>query len=189
MGPTRDFIWHDENGPWESSRMSRAVSNWTLHYMGRRITLQDWRHLAVAISKKLARNRGVKKADFDNGEDDDDSEQYGVTIDVLKRLAAESLKIFGQVPGAHRATVITVIITPPKWRCVVDAGGLTLKILPLNKAVSEVASEQALLRALWEVLRDDHSQFRTPQQKETVRLAAAKETSLVAILPTGEGKA
>ena len=55
--------------------MSRAVSNWTLHYMGRRITLQDWRHIAVAVSKKLARDRGLKKADFENDEDDDDSEQ------------------------------------------------------------------------------------------------------------------
>ncbi|KFZ14409.1 hypothetical protein V501_03257, partial [Pseudogymnoascus sp. VKM F-4519 (FW-2642)] len=115
MSPPSGFIWHDENGPWESSRMSRAVSNWTLHYMGRRITLQDWRHIAVSISKKLARDRGVKKADFENDDDDDDSEQYeipddlaashtsktaenyGVTIDVLKRLTAESLEIFGQV--------------------------------------------------------------------------------------------
>ncbi|KFY18567.1 hypothetical protein V493_08511 [Pseudogymnoascus sp. VKM F-4281 (FW-2241)] len=80
--------------------------------MGRRITLQDWRHIAVAISRKLARDRGVKKADFENDDDDDNSEQYEilddlaathttkttenyrVTIDVLKRLTAESLEIF-----------------------------------------------------------------------------------------------
>ena len=71
--------------------------------MGWRITLQDWRHIAVAASKKFARDRGVEKADFENDEDDDDLEQYevpddlaashyqdyrnyGVTIDVLKRL-------------------------------------------------------------------------------------------------------
>lgn len=41
--------------------MSRAVSKWTHHYMGRRITLQDWRHIAIAISKKLARDREVKR--------------------------------------------------------------------------------------------------------------------------------
>ena len=66
----------------------------------------------------LFRSRGVKKADFENDDDDDDSEQYefpddlaashtsktaknyGVTIDVLKRLTAESLEIFGQVRKA-----------------------------------------------------------------------------------------
>lgn len=51
-----------------------------------------------------------------------------------------------------------------------------------------MASEQALLKALQAVLRDDYAQFRTPQQKEAVRLAAAKETPLVAILPTSGGK-
>ncbi|KFX91232.1 hypothetical protein V490_06015 [Pseudogymnoascus sp. VKM F-3557] len=102
------------------------------------------------LVKKLACDRGVKKADFEDDNDDDDSERS------------------------------------------VDAGGLTPrkrpKILPLNNAASEVASEQALLKALRAVLRDDHAQFRTPQQKEAVRLAAAKETPLVAILPTGGGK-
>lgn len=58
---------------------------------------------------------GVAKADFEDAADDDDAEQYeipddlaashtgktatnyGVTIDVLKRLTADSLEIFGQV--------------------------------------------------------------------------------------------
>jgi hypothetical protein len=155
----------------------------------------------------------VKKADFENDDDDDDSEQYeipddlaashttktaenyGVTIDVLKRLTAESLEIFSQVSyGWHKflGLVERPSSQPSLKRKCVDAGGLTPKkrpkILPLNKAVSEVASEQALLKALRAVLRDDHAQFRTPQKKEAVRLAAAKETPLVAILPTGGGK-
>ncbi|RGP59432.1 recq family helicase [Fusarium sporotrichioides] len=77
--------------------------------------LQDWRHIAIAISKKYARDRGAGRADLEDGEDDhDESEQYevpddlaashtgqtaanyGVTIDILKRLTAESLEIFGQ---------------------------------------------------------------------------------------------
>jgi L-asparaginase/Glu-tRNA(Gln) amidotransferase subunit D len=39
--------------------MSRVVSKWILHYMSQRITLQDWLHIAAAVSKKLARDRGV----------------------------------------------------------------------------------------------------------------------------------
>ncbi|KAJ4175386.1 hypothetical protein NW755_014926, partial [Fusarium falciforme] len=115
MAPPSDFIWHNETGPWESSHMSGAMGKWTSHYIGRRITLQDWRHIAIAISKKHARDRGAARADFDDGDNDDESEQYeapddlaachtgqtaanyGVTIDVLKRLTAESLEIFGQV--------------------------------------------------------------------------------------------
>ncbi|KAH7108990.1 hypothetical protein B0J13DRAFT_614547 [Dactylonectria estremocensis] len=86
-----------------------------------------------------ARQRGAAKADFEDADDDDDAERYevpddlaaaytgqiaanyGVTIDVLKRLIAELLEVFGQ-------------------------------------------------------------------QEEAMQLAAAKETPLVAILPTGGGK-
>lgn len=45
-----------------------------------------------------------------------------------------------------------------------------------------------MLEALRAVLRDDRAHFRTPEQEEAVRLAAAKETPLVAVLPTGGGK-
>ncbi|KAH8585992.1 hypothetical protein B0O99DRAFT_704810 [Bisporella sp. PMI_857] len=83
MNPPSDFIWHSEIGPWDSSQMSKA--------------------------------RGAAKADFEdagNGNDDEQYEvpddlaaghtgqtaaNYRVTIDVLKRLTADSLEIFGQV--------------------------------------------------------------------------------------------
>jgi hypothetical protein len=39
--------------------------------MGRRITLQDWQHIAIAISKKLARNQRPAKADFEDMCDED----------------------------------------------------------------------------------------------------------------------
>ena len=120
MSPASDFIWHRKDGtPWESTQLSAALASRTEHYMGVRITLRDWRHIAIAISKKHARQRGGAKADFEDDEDsDDDAENYetpddlaashstktgnnyGVTIDVLKRLTAESLEVFGQV--SHR---------------------------------------------------------------------------------------
>ena len=86
--------------------------------MGHRITLQDWRHIAIAISKKHARQEGDEASAFEKADDDDDDNdgehyeipddlaashtsrtatRYGVTIDVLKRLTAESLEVFGQV--------------------------------------------------------------------------------------------
>ncbi|KAK2684336.1 hypothetical protein QWA68_016833, partial [Fusarium oxysporum] len=107
MAPPSDFIWHNK------------AAGGTSYYIGRRIMLQDWRHIAIAISKKHARDRGAGRADFEDGEDDhDESEQYevpddlaashtgqtaanyGVTINILKCLTAESLEIFRQV--SHR---------------------------------------------------------------------------------------
>jgi hypothetical protein len=193
--------------------MSRAMAKWTHHYMGRRITLQDWRHIAIATSKKLARVQGSAKADFEEG-DDDDAERYeipddlaachtgrtaanyGVTIDVLKRLTADSLEVFRQVshrwhkflplteepsstPSLKRKTAVGARELPPPKRP---------KMLPLGKPDLDTGRDQLILKALRAVLRDDHAQFQTPQQEEAVRLAAAKESPLVAILPTGGGK-
>jgi superfamily II DNA helicase RecQ len=62
------------------------------------------------------------------------------------------------------------------------------KVLHLEKPGSEARKDQLILKALRTVLRDDYAQFRTPQQEEAVRLAAAKETPLVAVLLTGGGK-
>ncbi|KAG7406728.1 putative ATP-dependent DNA helicase Q1 [Fusarium oxysporum f. sp. rapae] len=118
MAPPSDFIWHNEAAggvPWESSQMSAAMGRWTSYYIGRRIMLQDWRHIAIAISKKHARDQGAGRADFEDGEDNHNkSEQYkvpdnlaashtgqtaanySVTINILKRLTAKSLEIFRQ---------------------------------------------------------------------------------------------
>jgi len=213
MHAPSDFIWHGETGPWDSSQMSRAVAKWTHHYLGRRITLQDWRHIAIAISKRHACQRGAAKADFE-AVDDDDAEQYevpddlaashtgqtaanyGVTIDVLKRLTADSLEVFGQV--SHRWHAFLKLTEQPspqpavKRKGAADVRELTPlkrpKVLCLEKPDSEAGKDQLILKALRRVLRDDHAQFRTTQQEEAVRLAAAKETPLVAVLPTGGGK-
>jgi superfamily II DNA helicase RecQ len=52
----------------------------------------------------------------------------------------------------------------------------------------EAGKHRLILKALRSVLRDNHAQFRTPQQEEAVRLVAVKETPLVTVLPTGRGK-
>jgi superfamily II DNA helicase RecQ len=53
---------------------------------------------------------------------------------------------------------------------------------------AEAGKDQLILTVLWTVLWYDHAQFRTGQQAEAVRLATAKQTPLVAILPIGGGK-
>ena len=213
MSPPSDFIWHGETGPWDSSQMSRAVAKWTHHYMGRRITLQDWRHIAIAISKRHARQRGVAKADFEDI-DDNGAEQYeapddlaashtgqtaanyGVTIDVLKRLTADSLEVFGQV--SHRWHTFLKLTQQPSSQPALKRKGAAAvreltplkrsKVLYLEKPDSEAGQDQLVLNALRTVLRDDYTQFRTPQQEEAVRLATTKQTPLVAVLPVGGGK-
>jgi superfamily II DNA helicase RecQ len=111
-----------------------------------------------------------------------------MTIDVLE--------IFGQV--SHRWHAFLKLIKQPssqpplKRKGTADVRELTPlkrpKVMHLAKPDSEAGEDQLILNALRTVLRDDHAQFRTPQQEEAVRLATAKQTPLVAILPTGGGK-
>jgi hypothetical protein len=61
--------------------MSRAIAKWTYYYISCRIPLRDWRHIAIAISKKLARVQGLVKADFED-DDDDDLERYEIPDDL-----------------------------------------------------------------------------------------------------------
>jgi hypothetical protein len=228
MKAPSDFIWHDENGPWEGTRTSQAMAKWTYHYMGRRLTLQDWRHIAIAISKKHARERGAARADFadDMGEDEeaerfedsDDlaaahtterSANYGVTIDILKWLTADALEVFEKVSRRwHRFLGLSQdapSMQPPRALSAAGNGAIRVessddgclvrpskraKIMKLENtpAAEETPRRDAILKALRVVLRDDHAQFRSPQQEEAVRLSAAKETPIVAVLPTGGGK-
>lgn len=62
MNPPSDFIWHSEKGLWKSSQISRAMSKWTQHYMGRRITLQDWRHIRNCPSARSMLGSGVPQS-------------------------------------------------------------------------------------------------------------------------------
>ena len=210
-----DFIWALNGGPQESSWMSQAMGRCTQRYLGRQLSLQPWRHVVIAISRRLAREQGRVRADFDKEEDDDnDGEQYqvaddlaaahtgntaanyGVTIDIIKKLSADSLETFRQV--SHRWHQFLGLVDADRGvsagKRKNDSGPLQKptskrpRILPLDWLSSEQASNDAILSALRSILRDDRAQFWSPQQEEAVRLASAKETPLVAVLPTGAGK-
>jgi hypothetical protein len=140
-----------------------------------------------------------------------------VTIDVLKRLTAESLEIFGQV--SHRwhkflgcGTSSSLLLSPSgekvkpiprqdrevkeghpprKWAKITSLEALQAGKLQAGKNKEEEEEEEKediIIQALQAVLRDDNARFRSPQQEEAVRQAAAQQSPLVAVLPTGGGK-
>ncbi len=194
--------------------MSRAMARQTYYYIGRRIILQDQRHIIITISKKHTRLQGTVKADFEDTSNSNNKEQYeipddlvasyigqivanyGVIINVLKRLIADSLKIFRQVSHQQHKFLKPVkqllLQLALKRKGIVDVRELTPlkrpKVLHLKKLSLEASKDQLILQALRTVLRDDYAQFRTIQQEEAIRLAAVKETLLVIILLTSRGK-
>ncbi|KAL6359132.1 hypothetical protein LRP88_09333 [Fusarium phalaenopsidis] len=177
---------------------------------------QSYRHIAIAISKKHARDRGAARADFEDGDDDDESEQYeapddlaachtgqtaanyGVTIDVLKRLTAESLDIFGQVSRRwHKflgcdAQQQSALEPPPstsssKRKGAAESGGEEKKCHPPRKR-AKIASLEKLRAGMTAAVGDKKKDDMILRALRAVRLAAAKQSPLVAVLPTGGGK-
>ena len=55
MRASSNFIWQCDAGTQQSGWMSQAMARWTQHYMSCKLSLQPWRHVAIAISRKLAR--------------------------------------------------------------------------------------------------------------------------------------
>lgn len=205
-----DFIWHNNGRPWESGYTSQLIAKETLRYMGQRITLKDWRHIAIAISRKHARQSETEKADFDEEHDDDEyyeapddlaaghsgktAAHYGVTVDVLKCLTADSLEIFRQV--SHRWHKFLGILKVTSLQKRIAASGAegdvrhkrSKTLLCRNITSGPIATEKALLEGLCTILRDNHAQYRSPQQAEAIRLASVGASPLVVVLPTGGGK-
>lgn len=222
MKPPSDFIWHDENGPWEGAKISKAMAKWTHYYMGVRLTLQNWRHIAIAIGKKHTRGKQADtKGDSDDGLglDLDEAEQYevpddlaaahstataanyGVTADILKRLTADSLEVFGRVSrqwhkflNLDRAPCTALIASRKRRASTAAKPEETLVRTPAKRPKPLILRRPGeykgdmILAGLRAVLRNGDAQFRSPQQEDAIRRAAARETPLVAVLPTGSGK-
>jgi hypothetical protein len=47
----RGFLWADEKGVWDTARMTKALTRESAARMGNRITVQDYRHIAIAIDR------------------------------------------------------------------------------------------------------------------------------------------
>ncbi|KAH7110378.1 recQ family helicase [Dactylonectria estremocensis] len=178
--PPSDFVWHSENGPWESSQMSAAIA-----------------------SKKHARQRGAAKADFEDADNNDDAKRYKVPDDLAAAYTSQTAANYG-VTIDH--TFLGCTGQPPsgpslkRKGAAADAKGQEARValpkraktMPLEKlagaGAGESGEDQLILRALQTILRNDHAQFQSPQQEEAMQLAAAKETPLITILPTGGSK-
>ncbi|KAI1071344.1 hypothetical protein LB507_011573, partial [Fusarium sp. FIESC RH6] len=64
----------------------------------------------------------------------------------------------------------------------------SLKNLRTSAVVADKRKDNTILQALQAILQDKGAQFRSPQQEEAIRLATAKQSPLITILPTGSKK-
>ncbi|CAA9965124.1 RecQ family helicase [Pyrenophora teres f. maculata] len=125
-GPTTDYVWADNQGPWNTDRLTRLLKRETGKALGMQLNTQRYRHTAVGIGRVVVGDNFSKGYQDDVGEGDDvqvdDDEtlesalelqnarttrvgvgHYGVRLDIVQHLSVRSMNTFRPLSMAwHR---------------------------------------------------------------------------------------
>ena len=114
-GSFSDYVWADEQGPWGTDRLTRALKRETGKRLGVPLHTLDYRHTAVGIGRVAVGERFSKGyqdeiGEVDEAEVDEDGEDvmelqnarttvigvgnYSVPIDIVKHLSVRSIEAF-----------------------------------------------------------------------------------------------
>jgi hypothetical protein len=73
--PNPEYLFRDARGPWAGEELTRALSQATTKYLGVRLTVSGWRHVAIGIATRhLIRESKSWEKDLDEDEDDNFAE-------------------------------------------------------------------------------------------------------------------
>ncbi|CAC9887931.1 unnamed protein product, partial [Aureobasidium pullulans] len=108
-----EYIWGDQNGTWETDRLTRIIARETQKRLKVRLTTHDYRHLAIAIGRVAVGEQFAYGYVDEIGEveapelDTDDplemsagrggeigGNRYGVSVDVVKYMNDRSINTF-----------------------------------------------------------------------------------------------
>ena len=108
-----EYIWSGEHGPWETDRLTRVMKRETGRHLGVELTTHSYRHLAIAIGRKVIGEQFANGYlgdvdDFDEPEEETDdslemqagrggevgAKRYGVSMDIIKNLSSRSIDTF-----------------------------------------------------------------------------------------------
>ena len=109
-----EYVWAGEHRPWEMDRLTRVIKRETGRHLGVELTTHSYRHVAIAIGRKVISEQFANgyRGDVDGVEDEaeeetDDSlemqagrggevgaKRYGVSMDIIKNLSSRSIDIF-----------------------------------------------------------------------------------------------
>src|SRR2546421_6186942 len=84
------FLFADNNGPWSTERLTKVLTRETSKQLGFQMTVQKYRHIAIAIDWEFIRESSAEADEGDEDEEDDD---------VHDLMAAHSTKLANARPG------------------------------------------------------------------------------------------
>ena len=108
-----DYVWANEQGPWETVRLTRVIARETGKRLGVRLTTHDHRHTAISIGRRVvgeqfAHGYAEEMAEIEEPEVEMDdalemsagrggdigTNRYGVSVDVIKHLSSRTVDVF-----------------------------------------------------------------------------------------------
>jgi hypothetical protein len=52
-----DYVWANNSGPWDTDRLTRTMTAETAKWLGSRLTVAEYRHVAVGIGREIVGER------------------------------------------------------------------------------------------------------------------------------------
>jgi superfamily II DNA helicase RecQ len=108
-----DYVWSNEQGPWETDRLTKVIARETQKRLGVRLTTHDYRHTAISIGRRVvgeqfAHGYAEEMAEIEEPEVETDdalelsagrggevgANRYGVSLDVIKHLSSRTVDTF-----------------------------------------------------------------------------------------------
>lgn len=124
LASMNDYLWIDnEKRLWKTDRLTRILAQESAELLGTRLTVQDYRHIAIGIGRKIVGKRfeaglysksskhfkAGKENESDSNKEQDPIElqnarstkagtvAYAVRADIVRGLTARSIEVFGTV--------------------------------------------------------------------------------------------
>ena len=134
--PRSDHFWHDKNGSWTTSHLTKVLKEETAIRMGQELGTSGYRHVAIEMGREyvgtdfmlhqpggdemLPEGDDVIAGATDNALDlaaahtQAQAQRYGVRADIIRNLTDESLQVFGTICSKWH-DFLGLDSRPPAW--------------------------------------------------------------------------
>ena len=185
------FLFADNKGPWSTERLTKVLTRETSKRLGFRMTVQEYRHIAIAIDREFIRGSSAEMDEEDEDEEDDEvhdlmaahstklaNARYARMGGLSKGLTPESINMYRTVSDKWQ-----------KWYKLESRKETSVKVkaTKMEPDVQEAAVEKRMTKAL-QTMYGNNAKFKTVEQRSAVISTAMGTTQLFVILPTGQGK-
>src|SRR5579859_3737174 len=185
------FLFADEKGPWPTERLTKVLTRETSKRLGFRMTVQEYRHIAIAIDWEFIRGISAEADEGEEGEDEDDvhdlmaahstklaNARYARMGGLSKGLTPESINMYRTVSDKWQ-----------KWYKLESRRNTSTRVRATKTEpdFNEATVAERMTQAL-QTMYGGNAKFKTEEQRSAVLSTAMGINQLFVILPTGQGK-